>query len=134
MSETIKVCPRCGDPYNYVSVEPRRTSSRSGTIRYYVYAVHTLKVGREREVRKCYLGPAGRYIHVNKILNLDLTNPLDLDPGIVVDRLFRLIATMVRAARTKEDKERAAARIRLWRERLESLVKKLELLEREVAP
>jgi len=57
----VKVCPRCGLPYNYISREKRSSSI-------YVYAVHVYYSGDKRKVRKCYLG-AERYTYVS------LTNP-----------------------------------------------------------
>jgi hypothetical protein len=120
--------------YSYISVEPRRTGKRSNSVRHYVYVVHVYDDGEHRRVKKCYIGAADKYVHVNKVLDLDLTNPLNLDPVLVTEKLYQLIAVMARTATRREDKKRAVARIRLWRESLESLIKKLELLEREVAP
>jgi hypothetical protein len=134
MSVEVKICPKCGKQYDYISVEPRKTGKRSDSVRHYVYAVHVYEEDGGRRVKKCYLGPAEKYVHVNKVLDLDLTNPLNLNPSIVTEKLYQLIAVTARAARSREDKERAVAKIRLWREGLQSLVKRLELLEREVAP
>jgi len=47
--DAVKVCPKCGLPYSYVSREKRGSN-------YYFYAVHVSKSGNKRRVKKCYLG------------------------------------------------------------------------------
>jgi hypothetical protein len=54
----IKICPRCGRPYDWV--ERRKVKTGLGTYRYYYYAVHLDKDTKRRDV--CYLGPVDGYV------------------------------------------------------------------------
>lgn len=65
-----KVCPRCGLPFSYI--ERRKVKDRT-----YLYAVHVGYFMGRREIKKCYLGPAGSYDYVNRMHQLGLTNLLD---------------------------------------------------------
>lgn len=58
-SKAKPICPRCGRPIDYYSVEPRGS-------RKYVYAVHYIYVGKKRKTKKCYLGPADSYEYVSR--------------------------------------------------------------------
>jgi hypothetical protein len=55
----LRICPRCGRPYDWV--ERRRVKTGLGTYRYYYYAVHLDRETKRREV--CYLGPVDGYSH-----------------------------------------------------------------------
>ena len=65
-----KTCPRCGLKYSYI--ERRKVGGQV-----YLYAVHYLRVGSKRKVRKCYLGPEGSYLYVSKMHEFTLRGPLD---------------------------------------------------------
>ena len=54
-----KICPRCGAPFKWL--ERRRIGNRV-----YYYAVHELRVGGRRYIKKCYLGPE-TYTYVTKL-------------------------------------------------------------------
>jgi len=54
------ICPRCGEPFSYVSKEKRG-------FRYYYYAVHEYYSNGKRTRHKCYLGPVDEYIHVSDL-------------------------------------------------------------------
>jgi len=61
----VKVCPRCGRPYNYI-----KEVSKGGRV--YLYAVHyegTEKVNGKTKIKRkyCYLGPKDRYEYVSKL-------------------------------------------------------------------
>lgn len=54
-----KMCPRCGAPFKWL--EKRRIGNRV-----YYYAVHELRIGGRRYIKKCYLGPE-TYTYVTKL-------------------------------------------------------------------
>jgi len=56
----------------YSYIERRKVGDRV-----YLYAVHYLKVGGKRRIKKCYLGPEGNYIYVSKMHEFSLRGPLD---------------------------------------------------------
>jgi hypothetical protein len=59
--EEEKLCPRCNQPYNYLS-----TTVVNG--REYVYAVHVISRSKGKvKLRKCYLGPKEEYINVSRL-------------------------------------------------------------------
>jgi dissimilatory sulfite reductase (desulfoviridin) alpha/beta subunit len=59
--EEEKLCPRCNQPYNYLS-----TTIVNG--REYVYAVHVISRSKGKvKLRKCYLGPKEEYINVSRL-------------------------------------------------------------------
>ena len=78
----VKICPRCGLPYNWV--ERRRVGDQV-----YFYAVHDYGRGPDgkRHVEKCYLGPE-RYINVAQLHHKE---GLDLHGLLVQDRLFNYL-------------------------------------------
>ena len=55
----LRVCPRCGRPYDWV--ERRKVRTGPNTYRYYYYAVHLDRETKRREA--CYLGPVDGYSH-----------------------------------------------------------------------
>jgi hypothetical protein len=55
----LRICPRCGRPYDWV--ERRKVRTGPNTYRYYYYAVHLDRETRRRDV--CYLGPVDGYSH-----------------------------------------------------------------------
>jgi len=80
---------------DYVSEE--RRGSRT-----YVYAVHIFKSNKRRRVKKCYLGPADKYQHAERLVQLDLTNVLELDFLRVVERA---VENFINAAKNADSKE-----------------------------
>jgi hypothetical protein len=92
---TVSICPRCGKEIDYIS-EERRGS------RYYVYAVHYVRVGKRKKVEKCYLGPADKYEYAERFVQLDLTNVLDLDFLRVVERAVENFINVARSADSRE--------------------------------
>jgi len=65
-----KICPRCGLKYSYI--DKKRVGDQT-----YLYAVHYLKLGGKRRIRKCYLGPEDKYIYVSKLHEFSLRGPVD---------------------------------------------------------
>ncbi len=61
MNTPIRVCPRCGHPYNYI-----RERKINGRV--YLYAVHYCRDGGGKvRVMECYLGPKDQYEYVTKM-------------------------------------------------------------------
>jgi hypothetical protein len=94
---TVSICPRCGMEIDYVSEERRGD-------RVYVYAVHVTRLGKKRRVKKCYLGPVDKYEYAERLVQLDLTNILDLDFMRVVERA---VENFINAAKNADSKELA---------------------------
>jgi len=72
---TLKICPRCGQPYSYITKQTVKGHT-------YWYAVHYIEVDGKKMQKKCYLG-ADKYIYVNKLIgnmievrNIISSNPL----------------------------------------------------------
>lgn len=105
-NEETKVCPRCGISYSYI--ERKKVGSRV-----YIYAVHYTRVGRVRRVRRCYLGPADRYIYVERIHMLFvLTN-------LAAQNYIQLAASAIR--RTIEALGRSELNVKELRELLRAI-------------
>ena len=68
--KTEKICPRCGLKYSYI--ERRKVGNQT-----YLLAVHYLKMGSRRKIKKCYLGPEDKYIYVSKMHEFSLRGPVD---------------------------------------------------------
>jgi len=119
------MCPRCGLEVDHI-IEERRGS------RVYIYAVHYIVVGRRKRAKKCYLGPLDKYKHAEKLVQLELTNILDLDFMRVVERAVENFVNAARAANSKELPKYISAaekmRIKLVElaERLNELIGELE--------
>ncbi len=61
MHTPIRVCPRCGRPYNYI--KEKKVNGRT-----YLYAIHYTKDSSGRaKITECYLGPKDRYEYVTKM-------------------------------------------------------------------
>jgi hypothetical protein len=122
---TIELCPHCGLPVEYISEERRGE-------RVYLYAVHYVRVGRRKRVKKCYLGPADKYEYVERFVKLDLTNILDLDFMRVVERAVENFINAARVTNSKELQkyisvaERMSAKLVELAEKLDSLVGELK--------
>ncbi len=113
-----KVCPRCGQPYNFI--ERKRVGGRV-----YLLAVH-MEAGRR--VRH-YLGPEGEYI-LGRVGHeflgdawLELTGP-GPDPG---RELERRIAYLRQAARAVAEMARATADLERAEEALEEVLEELRV-------
>ena len=81
------ICPRCGEPVSYFSIE------RKGG-REYVYAVHYYRERGKRKKRKCYLGPLGHYEYVTRT---HLREGLILKGMHKSERLLEYLKTLARA-------------------------------------
>jgi len=68
--KTEKICPRCGLKYSYI--ERRKVGNQT-----YLLAVHYLKMGSRRKIKKCYLGPEDKYIYVSRLHEFSLRGPVD---------------------------------------------------------
>jgi hypothetical protein len=121
---SILVCPRCGLKIDYVSEEPRGS-------RTYFYAVHVSKIGKKRRVKKCYLGPADKYQHAERLVQLDLTNVLDLDFLRVVERAVENFINAARSANSKE-LQKYLEKSNELRARLEKLILRVVALREEL--
>lgn len=121
------VCPRCG-ALGYL--EEYCVKSGSGE-RCYYRVVHYYYEGGERRRRSCYIGPVDRYIHAEKIHEIGLTNLLNIDPEIVVERVVEGFIERARGARAR-NRGRLLEKARRLRALLSELQQSLEELEREL--
>jgi hypothetical protein len=122
---SLLVCPRCGLEVDYIS-EERRGS------RVYVYAVHYIKTGKRKRVKKCYLGPADKYEYAERLVQLDLTNVLDLDFMRIVERAVENFINSAKSADSRElhkyisAAEEMSVKLVELAEKLDKLVDELE--------
>ncbi|MEM0488907.1 MAG: hypothetical protein QW707_06880 [Candidatus Bathyarchaeia archaeon] len=92
---SVMMCPRCRQPLKAIYVKVRRG-------REYLYGYH----GRQAF---CYLGAAGKYIHVERLLNLDLTGLTFADYLEIMRRAFdRALDSALRNGRLTELKREIA--------------------------
>jgi hypothetical protein len=91
-------CPRCGAP-GYL--EEYCVKSGGGE-RCYFRVVHYYYEGGERKKRSCYIGPVDRYIYVEKLLEMGLTNLLKIDPEVVVERVVEGFIERARSVRGRD--------------------------------
>ena len=84
--KTVKICPRpgCGAPITWIEKRVR------GEHVYY-YAVHETRFGKQRKIKKCYLG-AERYQYV------EMFNPIGLAGLVDGSRFARYIDNIINAA------------------------------------
>ena len=75
--DRVMICPRCRLPFRAVYVKVRGG-------REYLYAYHRLN-GKSKF---CYLGPAGKYVNVEKLLDLDLAGLNFADYIEIMERAF----------------------------------------------
>ena len=75
--DRVMICPRCRLPFRTVYVKVRGG-------REYLYAYHRLN-GKSKF---CYLGPAGKYVNVEKLLDLDLAGLNFADYIEIMERAF----------------------------------------------
>jgi hypothetical protein len=99
--------------------------------RCYYRVVHYYYEGGERRRRSCYIGPVDRYIHAEKIHEIGLTNLLNIDPEIVVERVVEGFIERARGARAR-NRGRLLEKARRLRALLSELQQSLEELEREL--
>jgi hypothetical protein len=110
LSETKPTCPRCGTPYSYLE-----RAHRGG--RTYLYAVHEWRENRRRVRRKCYLGPYGRYVHVEGLLTLNLEGLTGLD---LINVIQTALVKLERAL-THGDRELSLQTLSQLKSRIETL-------------
>lgn len=75
------VCPRCGN-YGYLQTyKPGKETERG-----YYRVKHVYREGGKERYKYCYIGPISDYAHVNTMLYLDLTNIMEQDYRMIVER------------------------------------------------
>jgi hypothetical protein len=123
----IKECPRCDAP-GYL--EEYCVESGGGE-RCYYRVVHYYYEGGERRKCSCYVGPVDRYIYVEKLLEMGLTNLLKVDPEVVVERVVEGFIERARSARSR-DREKLLEKAKRLRALFSELQQNLAELEREL--
>ncbi|MEM3399201.1 MAG: putative integrase [Nitrososphaerota archaeon] len=111
-------CPRCGKE-GYRSVE-----KRSG--RYYVYYIHRNPLNGK--IRKCYVGPADLYEHVEILHSLGLKNIESIDYLEVAKRAVELYIERSLNGKNGGGKSRALGGLRSL---LYFIKREIERLEKE---
>ena len=99
-SLTKVICPRC---HKEGVLEEFRVYGRR-----YLRVVHYYydEDGR-REKKRCYIGPADDYDHVNRLHRLEVTNLKDVDPAIIIENAVRNYISMAEAVLMRKNTERA---------------------------
>ena len=86
-SEEERICPRCGQKYNWLNEFTTKTG------RVYIYAVHVVSWRNGKpKVRKCYLGPKDGYVYVSKMHEKE---GLDLRPLTDTERALEYLEEIV---------------------------------------
>jgi len=122
-------CPRCGSAG---SLE-EHCVDKEGKYCYW-RVVHTYKTpdGKTRK-RACYLGPTNRkYIYVEKVHKLALTNLIHQDPSKIIYNAVSRLIDEARVAKP-EKKQQVLLRITKLRELMSQLLLELENVEKELS-
>jgi len=123
----IKICPRCGEPYNWVE------KLRRGEQTYY-YAVHVVKEGGKAYRRKCYLGPAEyKYVTVTHEPKERMVLSGMLDGNRAIKYMYSLMSYIENNAKNMDpDKLIALARnILSFATKIERIATTQKLLKRQ---
>jgi hypothetical protein len=112
MSEKIKICPRCGQPYQYI--ESHTVGGRT-----YLYAVH----GREGKKKiRCYLGPAGSYEYVSRTHDIDFRGYADKDRYIkYLDEIIEFLTENEKSLESRVSEFSLMLKLRILSRRIERI-------------
>jgi hypothetical protein len=102
--------------------------------RSYLYVRHEVRASRSRKIRYCYIGPSEGYVHADSLHQLELTNILEQDYlltaiAAVEKAVLQIMKSVEKSGKASEEFKQ---RIRVARERVLEVYRKLEEIEKEL--